>query len=83
MDHSLNKDWVGWLYLESCNQWLSIQMQNSDEQGFSGDGTGARAVQYLCWQHGQHTLCSVSHTTGKEQRAAIQKDLDRLRARSV
>lgn len=40
----MSKNWVGWLHLESCSQWLNMQMESSDEQCSSGDGTGAGAV---------------------------------------
>ena len=43
-DHSLDKELAGWLYSESCGQWLSVQVEAGDEWHSSGIGVGTSAI---------------------------------------
>jgi len=36
MDYSLDKELVGWLHSESCDQQLSVQVETSDEWHSAG-----------------------------------------------
>jgi len=53
MEHSVGKEAAGWSHTKICGQRLDVQVEASDEMHSSGVGTGTRAVQYLCQQHGQ------------------------------
>jgi len=37
-------DKAGWLHLESCDQWLSVQVETSDKWHSSGISAGTGAI---------------------------------------
>ena len=41
MDHSLEKELARWTHSKSCSQWLTVQVETSDEWCASRIGTGA------------------------------------------
>lgn len=49
MDCLVDKDLAGWLHAKYCGQWISEQMEISDEWCPSGVSVGADAAQHLCF----------------------------------
>ncbi|PKU43508.1 rna-directed dna polymerase from mobile element jockey-like [Limosa lapponica baueri] len=88
MDHSVDKELVGWPHSKSCGQWLDAQVGTSDKWCSSGASTGLVLFNMFVSDMDSEIECTLSKFASDtklcgvvdtlEGRDAIWRDLDSL-----